>query len=121
MQISVAEGLEDFDDDLAKGVVVSSLNRATLAFIRGEDVEKGGRHNRLYSAATNLTEVGCSPAAVRALLTDPALDLGLPPSDVASAINNGIARGHDLVGHAAELFGGTVVAVEYPDDEGGAA
>ena len=63
----------------------------------------------------------CSPAAVRALLTDPALDVGLPPSDVASAINNGIARGHDLVGHAAELFDGTVVAVEYPAAEGGAA
>ena len=107
--------------DLAEGTVAATLNRATLAFIRGEDVAVGSRHPRLYSAAANLAEVGCSLAAVRALLTDPALDLGLTPADVARAIENGFARGHQLVAHAAELFDGTVVAVEYPDDEGGAA
>jgi hypothetical protein len=105
----------------AEGTAVVTINRATLAFIRGEDIEKGGRHNRLYSAAANLTEVGCSPAAVRALLTEPALDLGLQPADAARCIDNGIARGHQLVAHAADLFDGTVTGVEYPGDEGGAA
>ena len=104
---------------LAEGTVAATLNRATLAFIQGEDVAVGSRHPRLYSAAANLAEVGCSLAAVRALLTDPALDLGLTPADVARAIENGFAAGHKLVGHAAELFGGTVVGVEYPDEEGG--
>ena len=56
---------------------------------------------------------------MRALLTDPALDLGLTPADVARAIENGFAAGHKLVAHAAELFGGTVIGVEYPDEEGG--
>jgi hypothetical protein len=47
--------------------------------------------------------------------------LGLTPADVARAIENGFAAGHKLVGHAAELFGGTVVGVAFPDDEGGNA
>jgi hypothetical protein len=108
--------------DLAEGNVAATINRATLEFIRGENIAVGGgRHRRLYSAAANLTEVGCSPAAVHALLTGPALDLSLTPADVARCINNGIAREHPLVGHAAELFDGTVIGVAFPDDEGGNA
>jgi hypothetical protein len=110
--------------DLAEGKVVATLNRATLAFIRGEDVTS--RHPRLYSAAANLAEVGCSRAAVHALLTEPALDLGLPPSDVVRTIDNGIARvvaggvasAHPLVEHAVDVLGAKVVGIEYPDEEG---
>jgi len=97
-----------------------TLNRKTRAFLNGE-VEVGERHPRLYSAAANLAELGCPLPAVRALLTEPALDLGLPPKDVERAIDNGFARAHPLVAHAAEVFGGTVTHVEYAKPEGGAA
>ncbi len=68
----------------------ATLNRATLAFIR-EGAAVGDRHKRLYSAAANLAEYGCPPALAHALLTETALDCGLPPSDVRRAIDNGIA------------------------------
>ena len=57
--------------------------------------------------------------AVRALLTDPALDLGLPPKDVSRGIDNGFARADPFVASAAELFGGTVVRVLHPEPERG--
>jgi len=90
----------------------ASVNVLTRAFLNGE-VEVGDRHRLLYSAAANLAELGCPLPAVRALLTEPALDLGLPPKDVARAIENGHASAaHPLVARAVEVFGGTVTAVE---------
>ena len=72
-----------------------TLNRLTLAFIRdGADV--GDRHRLLYSAARNLGETGCPPALAHALLTESALDSGLPPADVRRQIECGLkdaARG----------------------------
>jgi hypothetical protein len=103
--------------EIANGDRAIGVNRKTRAFLNGE-VEVGERHPRLYSAAANLTEVGCPPSAVRALLTEPALDLGLPPKDVERAIENGIARAHPLVAHAAEVFGGTVTKVARDAPEG---
>ena len=97
--------------EIASGDRAVTLNRKTRAFLNGE-VEVGERHPRLYSAAANLAELGCPLPAVRALLTEPALDLGLPPKDVERAIDNGFARAHPLVAHAAEVFGGTVTHVE---------
>ena len=106
--------------EIANGERAIGVNRKTRAFLNGE-VEVGERHPRLYSAAANLTEVGCPPSAVRALLTEPALDLGLPPKDVERAIENGIARAHPLVAHAAEVFGGTVTKVVQAAPQGGAS
>jgi hypothetical protein len=63
------------------------LNRATLAFIRGEDFPE--RNVALFSAAANLAEFGASLPLVEALLTEPALDLGLTPSEVNRTILNG--------------------------------
>lgn len=105
--------------EIANGDRAVTLNRKTRAFLNGE-VEVGERHPRLYSAAANLAELGCPLPAVRALLTEPALDLGLPPKDVARAIENGHAAAHPLVKHAAELFGGTVTEVEHVGPAGGA-
>ena len=105
--------------EVASGDRAVTLNRKTRAFLNGE-VEVGERHPRLYSAAANLAELGCPLPAVRALLTEPALDLGLPPKDVERAIDNGFARAHPLVAHAAEVFGGTVTHVEYAEPAGGA-
>jgi len=105
--------------EVASGDRAVTLNRKTRAFLNGE-VEVGERHPRLYSAAANLAELGCPLPAVRALLTEPALDLGLPPKDVERAIDNGFARAHSLVAHTAEVFGGTVTHVEYAKPEGGA-
>jgi hypothetical protein len=95
--------------EVAEGTKPAALNRQTRDFIRGEDVEVGSRHSRLYSAAANLAEVGCSTAAVRALLTEPALDLGLPPADVARAIDNGTLRGNPLVSRAHDALGASIV------------
>ncbi len=105
--------------EVASGERAGTLNRKTRAFLNGE-VERGERHPRLYSAAANLAELGCSLPAVRALLTEPALDLGLPPKDVERAIDNGFARAHPFVSQVAEVFGGTVINVERLDAEGGA-
>jgi hypothetical protein len=91
-----------------------SVNTLTRAFLNGE-VEAGDRHRLLYSAAANLTELGCPLPAVRALLTEPALDTGLPPKDVARQIECGHAAAHALVKHAAGVFGGAVTEVERPD------
>jgi hypothetical protein len=67
------------------------LNRQTLEFIRdGADI--GDRHRLLFSAAANLAEFGCPPDLAHALLTEVALDSGLPPSDVRRQIECGLAH-----------------------------
>jgi hypothetical protein len=66
-----------------------SLNRATLEFIRN-GAEEGDRHRLLFSAAANLAEFGCPPALAHALLTEAALDSGLPPNEVHRQIECGL-------------------------------
>lgn len=114
-----AAAVEQRRVEIANGDRAVTVNRKTRAFLNGE-VEVGERHPRLYSAAANLAELGCPLSAVLALLTEPALDTGLPPKDVARAIENGHAAAHPLVKHAAEVFGGTVTGVEHATPEGGA-
>jgi len=97
--------------DVASGDRAGSVNTLTRRLLTGE-VEVGDRHRLLYSASANLAELGCPLSAVRALLTEPALDLGLPPKDVARQIECGHAAAHPLVKHAAAVFGGTVTHVE---------
>ena len=113
-----AAAAEQRRQEVASGDRAASVNRKTRAFLAGE-VEVGERHPRLYSAAANLAELGCPLPAVRALLTEPALDLGLPPRDVARAIENGHAAAHPFVKEVAERFGGTVTGVEHAKPEGG--
>jgi hypothetical protein len=105
--------------EVASGDRAVTLNKLTRAFLNGE-VEAGDRHRLLYSAAANLAELGCPLAAVRALLTEPALDTGLPPKDVARQIECGCAAVHPLVRHAAGVFGGTVTNVEHGEPAGAA-
>jgi hypothetical protein len=104
--------------EIASGDRAATVNKLTRAFLNGE-VEAGDRHRLLYSAAANLAELGCPLSAVQALLTEPALDTGLPPKDVARAIENGHAAAHPLVKHAVELFGGAVTEVEHVGPAGG--
>jgi hypothetical protein len=108
-----AAAAEQRRQEVATGDRAVTVNKLTRAFLNGE-VEVGDRHRLLYSAAANLAELGCPLPAVRALLTDPARDLGLPPRDVARGIENGHAAAHPFVKHAAEVFGGTVTHVEPP-------
>ena len=68
------------------------LNRLTTDFLK-HGAPVGERHRRLYSAAANLAELGASLLLCFALLTEPALDCGLRPSDVRRAIENGWRRG----------------------------
>jgi hypothetical protein len=103
--------------EVASGGRAVGVNKLTRAFLNGE-VEAGDRHRLLYSAAANLAELGCPLAAVRALLTEPALDTGLPPKDVARQIECGHAAAHPLVARAAEVFGGTVTKVARADAGG---
>lgn len=114
-----AAAAEQRRQEVASGERAVTVNKLTRAFLNGE-VEAGDRHRLLYSSSANLHEVGCSPAAVHALLTEPALDTGLPPKDVARQIDCGIAAAHPLVAHAVALFGGTVTEVEHTKPAGDA-
>jgi hypothetical protein len=112
-----AEAMEQRRLEVASGDRAVTLNRKTREFLNGE-VEVGERYPRLYSAAANLAELGCPLPAVRALLTEPALDTGLPPKDVARQIECGHAAAHPLVAHAAAVLGGTVTNVVHDKPEG---
>lgn len=77
----------------------ATLNRLTLEFIRdgalpggtGNDAAQGvGRHRLLFSAAANLAEFGCGFDLAYALLSEAALDSGLPPSEVRRQIECGL-------------------------------
>lgn len=105
--------------EVASGDRAVTVNKLTRAFLNGE-VEAGDRHRLLYSAAANLAELGCPLPALLALLTEPALDTGLPPKDVTRAIENGHAAAHPFVKHAADVFGGTVTNVEHTAPAGAA-
>jgi hypothetical protein len=70
----------------------NKLNALTLSFIR-EGAPVGDRHRLLFSAAANLAEFGCPPDLAHALLTEPGLDTGLPPSEVRRQIECGLAHG----------------------------
>jgi hypothetical protein len=72
----------------------ATLNRATLDFIR-HGADQGDRHRLLFSAAANLAEFNCSSALAHELLTESALDSGLPPADVRRQIECGLARRAD--------------------------
>jgi hypothetical protein len=65
------------------------LQRDTLDFIKN-GAEEGERHTRLFRAAGNLREFDAQPALIDALLTEAALDSGLPPAEVARQIRCGI-------------------------------
>jgi hypothetical protein len=51
----------------------------------------GDRHRLLYSAARNLGEFGCPHELAWALLSEAALDSGLPPREVRRQIECGLA------------------------------
>jgi hypothetical protein len=68
------------------------LNKLTLDFIRN-GAAVGDRHRLLFSAAANLAEFQCPPALAHALLSEAALDSGLPPSEVRRQIDCGLKHG----------------------------
>jgi hypothetical protein len=53
-------------------------------------VAVGDRHRRLFAAAANLAEFDTLDDLIAALLTEPGLDTGLPPREVARQIECGI-------------------------------
>jgi len=67
----------------------ATLNRLTLDFVR-DGATVGDRARLLFSAAANLAEFGCPPALAHALLTESALDSGLPPAEVRRQIDCGL-------------------------------
>ena len=73
------------------------LNRATLDFIR-DGATPGERNGRLFSAAANLAELGSPLRLALELLTEPALDCGLPPAEAARTITNGHEHGRKATG-----------------------
>jgi len=87
-----AEAAEYRRADRDQGNGEPTLNRLTLQFIR-EGANQGDRHRLLYSAARNLSELGCPPALAHALLTESALDSGLPPAEVRRQIGCGLKDG----------------------------
>lgn len=71
------------------GLARETLNRATFEFIR-DGATTGDRHRSLFSAAANLAEFGCTFSLAWALLSESALDAGLPPADVRRQIECGL-------------------------------
>lgn len=67
----------------------AKLNRQTLDFIRN-GAGSGERHRLLFSAAANLAEFGCPPELAHELLTETALDSGLPPRETRRQIECGL-------------------------------
>ncbi len=53
-------------------------------------VEIGDRHRRIFAAAANLAEFDTIDELIAELLTEPGLDTGLPPREVARQIDCGI-------------------------------
>jgi hypothetical protein len=94
-----AEGKAERRAALANGT--PGLNRNTLDFIR-DGADQGDRHRLLFSAAANLAEFDCPPALAHALLSEAALDSGLPPAEVRRQIDCGLkhATGQGSNGHA---------------------
>jgi hypothetical protein len=82
-----AAAVEQRRAELTSGTRAATVNRLTRAFLNGE-VEKD-RHKALFSAAANLAELGVPLSAAVALLTEPALDTGLPAKDVLRQIECG--------------------------------
>ncbi|MEQ8847412.1 DNA primase [Botrimarina sp.] len=70
----------------------ATLNRRTLDFIR-DGAAEGDRHRLLYSAAANLAEFGAGYDLAFALLSEAALDSGLPPAEVARQVRCGVEGG----------------------------
>ncbi len=87
-----AKGKAELRQRLASGAAPARLNRATLTFIR-DGAMTGDRHRLLFSAASNLAEFGCPSVLAHALLTEAALDSGLPPSEVRRQIECGLTHG----------------------------
>jgi hypothetical protein len=108
---------------VASGDAVPRLNRMTLEFIRAgappgtpgagdEDRQRGaGRNQRCYSSAANLAELGAPMELCFALLEEPALDSGLPPSEVRQAIKNGWTSAQRGVREVCDAVDGEVIAV----------
>jgi hypothetical protein len=65
------------------------LTRSTVEFMQ-DGASNGDRHRRLFSAAANLGEFGCPFELAVALLSESALDSGLPPADVRRQIECGL-------------------------------
>ena len=63
--------------------------RYLIEFLRF-GVPEGERHTTLFRCAAWLTEQGCPPSLVAALLTEPGCDVGLTPADVDRQIRCGI-------------------------------
>ncbi len=53
-------------------------------------VAVGDRHRRIFAAAANLAEFATIDDLIEALLTEPGLDTGLAPGEVARQIQGGI-------------------------------
>ncbi|MCH8851346.1 MAG: DNA primase [Planctomycetes bacterium] len=85
----VRQETEALKERRANGDGNASLNRQTLAFIR-DGASVGDRHRLLFSSAANLAEFKCPAPLAHALLSESALDSGLPPSDVRRQIDCGL-------------------------------
>ena len=73
---------------------LGKLQRATTAFVR-DGAAEGGRNVRLFRAAADLSEFAAvhrTDALIHALLTEPALDSGLTPTEVLREIACGFGR-----------------------------
>ena len=73
------------------GGVDTGLNALTRQLIaEPNSVEVGERHRRLFSASANMAEFETIDGLIHAILTEPGLDIGLPPREFERQIQTGI-------------------------------
>jgi hypothetical protein len=88
---SVQRQATAYQERRAMAAGVASLNRQTLEFIR-HGATIGNRHRLAFSAAANLAEFNCPRELAHALLMEPAIDCGLPPSEARRQIDCGLSH-----------------------------
>ena len=114
-QKAIAELASETNAKKARQAINSAptLNRLTLDFIRN-GASQGDRHRLLFSAAANLGEFGCPPALATALLSESALDSGLPPSEVRRQIECGLGAATSVTPASGPLVSAAVNATTPP-------
>jgi hypothetical protein len=84
---------EQRERSLKVGQGEADINALTrLLITRPEEIQTGDRHRILFSSAANFAEFDTIDDLIVALLTEPGLNTGLPPREVARQIACGIAH-----------------------------
>jgi hypothetical protein len=82
---------------------INALTRQLI--VEPTAVKAGERHNRLFSSAANLAEFATIDDLIHDILTEPGLDIGLPPREVERQIRTGIEHARRQRGEGGAVDG----------------